>query len=63
MAMVQLRFEPRAQELFAEARRKGHTRREAMRLLKRQLSNVIYRRMIRDLDIETSTSPSREEAA
>jgi transposase len=63
MAMVQLRLEPRAQELFAEARRKGHTKREAMRLLKRQLSNVVYRRMIRDLDIVTSTSPSREEAA
>ena len=43
MAMVQLRFEPRAQELYAEARGNGHTKREAMRLLKRQLSNVIYR--------------------
>jgi transposase len=63
MAMVQLRFEPRAQELFVEARRKGHTRREAMRLLKRQLSNVIYRRMIRDLALDTTTSQSREEAA
>ena len=49
MAMVQLQFEPRAQELYAAARRNGHTKREAMRLLKRQLSNVIYRRMIRDL--------------
>lgn len=49
MAMVQLRFEPRAQELYAAARRNGHTKREAMRLLKRQLSNVIYRRMLRDL--------------
>ena len=48
MAMVQLQFEPRAQELYAAARRNGHTKREAMRLLKRQLSNVIYRRMIRD---------------
>lgn len=49
MAMVQLQFEPRAQELYAAARQNGHTKREAMRLLKRQLSNVIYRRMIRDL--------------
>lgn len=49
MAMVQLQFEPKAQELYAAARRNGHTKREAMRLLKRQLSNVIYRRMIRDL--------------
>jgi len=63
MAMVQLRFEPRAQELYAKARRNGHTKREAMRLLKRQLSNVIYRRMIRDLATETSRRTSVDNAA
>lgn len=63
MAMVQLRFEPRAQELYAEARRNGHTKREAMRLLKRQLSNVIYRRMIRDLLVQTAKAAPSEEAA
>jgi transposase len=60
MAMVQLQFEPRAQELYAAARQNGHTKREAMRLLKRQLSNVIYRRMIRDL---SSTQGAQSEHA
>ena len=61
MAMVQLQFEPRAQELYAAARRNGHTKREAMRLLKRQLSNVIYRRMIRDLT-DARGAPSQHAA-
>lgn len=63
MAMVQLRVEPRAQELYAEARRNGHTKREAMRLLKRQLSNVIYRRMIRDLSTSRAQGGASERAA
>lgn len=48
MAMIQLRFEPRARRIYDEARANGHTRREAMRVLKRNLSNVIYRTMARD---------------
>ena len=49
MAITQLRCEPRAQAIFATARAKGHTKKEARRILKRHLSDVIYRRMIRDL--------------
>jgi len=45
MAMIQLRFEPRAQTLVENAQARGHTRREALRILKRHLSNVIYRTM------------------
>lgn len=63
MAMVQLRFEPRAQQLYADARQNGHTKREAMRLLKRQLSNVIYRRMIRDLSSQGAQPAPSERAA
>ena len=48
IAMIQLRYEPRARTLFDNARDRGHTRREAMRILKRHLSNVIYRTMLRD---------------
>jgi transposase len=48
IAMIQLRFEPRARILFDNARDRGHTRREAMRILKRHLSDVIYRTMLRD---------------
>jgi transposase len=46
---TQLRCEPRAQALYAQARARGHTKKEARRILKRHLSDVIHRRMIRDL--------------
>lgn len=49
MALTQLRCEPRAQALYANARAHGHTKKEARRILKRHLSDVIYRRMTRDL--------------
>lgn len=47
VAMIQLRFEPRARQIHDQARAHGHTRREAMRVLKRNLSNAIYRTMLR----------------
>jgi transposase len=50
MAVTQLRCEPRARQIYDEARRNGHTKKEAMRILKRHLSNVVYRRMLRDLN-------------
>ena len=46
--MIQLRCEPRARQLYDNALRSGHTRREAMRILKRHLSDVVYRTMLRD---------------
>lgn len=49
MAVTQLRREPRAQRIYANARAGGHTKKEARRVLKRHLSDVVYRRMIRDL--------------
>jgi transposase len=49
MAVTQLRCEPRAQAIYANARARGHTKKEARRVLKRHLSDVIYRRMTRDL--------------
>ena len=48
MAVTQLRCEPRAQKLYADARR-DHTKKEAMRILKRQLSNVVWKRMVADV--------------
>lgn len=53
MAVTQLRCEPRAQAIYANARARGHTKREARRILKRHLSDVIHRRMIRDLQRST----------
>ncbi len=49
MAVTQLRCEPRAQAIYAGARANHHTKKEARRILKRHLSDVVYRRMIRDL--------------
>ena len=46
--MIQLRYEPRARRIHDQARANGHTRREAMRVLKRHLSDVIYRTMLQD---------------
>jgi len=58
MAVTQLRCEPRAQQIYSDARRRGHTKKEAMRILKRHLSNVVYRRMIRDLNARLSSPPA-----
>ena len=49
MAVTQLRLEPRAQKIYADARSRGHTKKEARRILKRHLSDVVYRHMVRDL--------------
>jgi hypothetical protein len=49
MAVTQLRCDPRAQALYATARERGHTKAEARRILKRHLSDVIHRHMLRDL--------------
>jgi hypothetical protein len=57
MAITQLRCEPRAQCIHANARAGGHTKREARRILKRHLSDVIYRRMIRDLEAQLTDQP------
>jgi transposase len=50
MAVTQLRCEPRARGIYDDARRRSHTKKEAMRILKRHLSDVVYRRMVRDLN-------------
>src|SRR5439155_14947525 len=47
MAITQLRCDSRAQKIVDDARRRGHTKKEAMRILKRHLSDVVYRRMMR----------------
>ena len=65
MAVTQLRCQPRARQIYDEARRRGHSKKEAMRILKRQLSNVVYRRMIRDLNTTLISAPidTRQDAA
>jgi transposase len=63
MAMTQLRCEPKAREIYDRARQRGHTKREAMRILKRQLSNVIYRRMMADLNRQQAPTTQTTSAA
>jgi transposase len=58
MAVTQLRCEPRARQIYDDARRNGHTKKEAMRILKRHLSNVVHRRMLRDLNSTLATGPT-----
>lgn len=64
MAVTQLRCEPRARKIYDDARARGHTKKEAMRILKRHLSDVVYRRMVRDLEARLEALPdeSREAA-
>jgi transposase len=58
MAVTQLRCEPRAKKIYADARANGpHTKKEARRILKRHLSDVVYRRMIRDLTASEPAQP------
>jgi hypothetical protein len=57
MAVTQMRCEPRAQGIYANARANGHTKKEARRVLKRHVSDVIYRRMTRDL-ARTNAEPA-----
>ncbi len=45
IVLVQARVDPRAQTFLARKRAEGKTAREARRALKRQLANVVYRRL------------------
>ncbi len=56
MAVTQLRCDERAQRISDEARRRGHTKREAVRVVRRHLAAVVYRRMIRDLKARPAAS-------
>lgn len=62
MAVTQRRCDPRAQKLFADARR-GHTKKEAMRILKRHLSNVVWKRMMADIERRQPSQPDLADAA
>jgi transposase len=48
IAITQLRIHPPAQTLIASHLQRGKTKREALRVLKRRLADVVYRTMIRD---------------
>ncbi|WP_373281123.1 hypothetical protein [Nocardia araoensis] len=59
IARTQARCHPDARALLAKRKAKGDGGMEALRILKRRLSNVVYRAMIADLNhqsAETSTA-------
>jgi transposase len=56
IALTQSRCDPRAQALLTRRRAQGDSTREALRVLKRRLSDVIYRALTADLDLQTKTT-------
>lgn len=62
MAVTQLRCNPNAKALYERARQRGHTKREAMRILKRHLSNIVHRTMLRDTQRTASTTQLQQAA-
>ncbi len=53
VALVQARSDPRARTYVAKRRAEGKTQKEAIRCLKRHLSNVIYRQLLADMETAT----------
>jgi transposase len=56
MALTQIRNHPQAQAYYQRKRSEGKSRREAMRCLKRRLSDVVYRQLIHDTN-QQETGP------
>lgn len=48
IALVQCRIMPEAKAFMARQREAGKSHKEAMRCLKRHLSNVVYRHLVAD---------------
>jgi hypothetical protein len=57
MAVTQLAHDERARRIFDDARHRGHSKKEAMRVVKRHLSDVVYRRMLADLEATPRDRP------
>lgn len=58
IAVTQLRIHPPAQQLVARHVAAGKTKREALRVLKRRISDVVYRAMITDAQPHQAAQPS-----
>lgn len=57
IAITQLRMFPPAQDLVARHTATGKTRREALRILKRRLTDIVYRTMLKDTQPEPAAQP------
>jgi transposase len=58
IAITQMRIHPPAQDLLQRRRANGDTKSEALRVLKRRLSNVVYRYLLDDACTEVSAPMS-----
>lgn len=56
IALTQSQWDPRAQELLARRRAPGDSSREALRILKRRLSDVVYRALRADVEVQLRTA-------
>jgi transposase len=59
MATVQLRNPTEGRAYFAREKASGKTSNEAMRALKRRLSDIVFRHMVDDAIAHTVTGPGR----
>jgi transposase len=57
MAVVQLRNPTEGREFFDRSKARGKTSNEAMRLLKRRLSDIVYRTLVNDAARHMATGP------
>lgn len=63
MAVVQLRHDTPGRAYYRRRLAEGKTPMEAMRSLKRRLSDVVYRQMIRDVNAAAATGPGGQAGA
>ena len=57
MAITQLSHDPHGRAYYRDKRAAGKSHREALRCLKRRLSDAVYRRLMRDAHPDTATGP------
>jgi transposase len=58
MARSQARQHPEGRAYYLRKRAEGHSKKEALRCLKRRLADVVYRQLLRDAQPLPSTAPS-----
>ena len=63
VAITQLSHDTRGRAYYQGKRAAGKSHREALRCLKRRLSDAVYRRLLRDAHPETATGPGGQPGA
>jgi hypothetical protein len=60
MALTQARMDPRARAYIERRRGEGRTQRDAVRALKRHLSDVVYQQLRRDAALDAAAATDRQ---